>query len=70
MKSGSTKNATPIARLRCGRGLTQAALASATGLNIRTVQKLESGEQKAETISLAAALRIADFLGVHPRELI
>lgn len=70
MKSGSTKNTTRVARLRCERGLTQAALAEGTGINIRTVQKIESGEQKIETVSLAVALRIADFLGVHPRELI
>ncbi len=70
MRSGSTKNTTKIARLRCDRGLTQAALAEGVGMNIRKIQKLESGEQRIETVSLAAALRIADFLGVQPRDLI
>ena len=69
MRSGSTKNTTKIARLRCDRGLTQAALAEGAGMNIRKIQKLESGEQRIETVSLAA-LRIADFLGVQPRDLI
>ena len=70
MRSGSTKNTTKIARLRCDRGLTQAALAEGAGMNIRKIQKLESGEQRIETVSLAAALRSADFLGVQPRDLI
>ncbi len=70
MKSGSTKSETKVARLRCERGLTQAALAKGTGINIRTIQKFDSGERGIETASLAVALRIADFLGVHPRDLI
>lgn len=70
MKSGSTKSETTIARLRCEQGLTQAALAKGTGVNIRTIQKFDSGERGIETVSLATALRIADFLGVHPRDLI
>lgn len=70
MKSGSTKNGTKVARLRCERGLTQAALADVTGVNIRTIQKFESGERGIETVSLAVALRFADVLGVHPRDLI
>ncbi len=70
MKSGSTKHETKIARLRCGRGLTQAALAERAGVNIRTIQKFENRERGIETASLAVALRIADILGVHPRDLI
>lgn len=70
MKSGSTKSTTTIARLRCEKGLTQSAVAAGTGLNIRTVQKLESGERQIETVSLAIALRVADFFEVHPRDLI
>lgn len=70
MKAGSTKNETKIARLRCERGLTQAALAEKTGVNIRTIQKFENRERGIETASLAVALRIADALGVHPHELI
>lgn len=70
MKSGSTKSETKIARLRCKLRLTQAALAEQTGLNIRVIQKFDSGERDIEKASLAVALRIADALGVHPRELI
>ena len=70
MKSGSTRSETKVARLRCERGLTQAALAEKTGVNIRAIQRYESGERKIEGASLTVALRIADALGVHPRELI
>ncbi len=70
MKSGSTKSETKVARLRCKLRLTQADMAERTGLNIRAYQKLESGERDIEKASLAVALRIADALGVHPRELI
>ena len=70
MKSGSTKNTTKVARLRCKRGLTHAAFADGVGVNIRTVQKLESGEQDIMSVSLGLGLRIADFLGVPPRELV
>ena len=70
MKSGSTKSETKVARLRCERGLTQAALAEKTGVNIRAIQRYESGERKIEGASLTVALRIADALGVHPREII
>ena len=64
MKSGSTKSETKVARLRCERGLTQAALAEKTGVNIRAIQRYESGERKIEGASLTVALRIADALGV------
>lgn len=70
MKSGSTKHKTKIARLRCDRGLTQAALAEMADVNIRVIQKFESRERGIETASLSVALRIADVLGVHPRDLI
>ena len=70
MKSGSTKHETKIARLRCDRGQTQAALAERADVNIRVIQKFESRERGIETASLAVALRIADVLGVHPRDLI
>ena len=70
MKSGSTKSETKVARLRCERGLTQAALAEKTGVNIRAIQRYESGDRKIEGASLTVALRIADALGVHPCELI
>lgn len=58
MKSGSTKSETKVARLRCERGLTQAALAEKTGVNIRAIQRYESGERKIEGASLTVALRI------------
>lgn len=71
MKSGSTKSETKVARLRCESGAdTGLPLAEKTGVNIRAIQRYESGERKIEGASLTVALRIADALGVHPRELI
>lgn len=70
MKSGSTKSETKVARLRCKLRFTQADMAEKTGLNIRAYQKIESGERDIKKASLAVALRIADALGVHPRDLI
>ena len=61
---------TNFAKLRRKKGVTQPALAKASGVNIRAIQKFESGERNIETASLAVALKIADALGVHPRELI
>lgn len=61
---------TTIAKIRNTKGMTQPALAKAAGVGIRAIQKFESGERSIETASLAVALRIADALGVHPRELI
>ena len=70
MKSSTTKHTSKVARLRCGKGLTQAALAKLAGVNIRTIQKIEAEERDIKGVSLDLALRIADALDVHPRELI
>lgn len=67
MKStGMTKIA--ILRRKCGQ--TQAGLAKLADVNLRAIQKFESGERDIQSASLAVALRIADALNVHPRDLI
>jgi len=56
--------------LRKAAGLTQSALADAAGMNIRQIQKLESGEIQIDNITLRNGLRLADALGVNPYDLI
>ena len=65
-----SKSKVKIALLRCERGMTQQSLADAAGVNIRAIQNFEGGERKIEDASLRVALKIADALGVEPRELI
>ena len=64
--------ATPcrIRQLRKAQGLTQGALASASGLNIRQIQKIEAGEILTKNITLENAVRLANALGVEPADLI
>ena len=54
------KNKTLISDLRKQKGLTQEKLAELTGLNVRTIQRLESGEDASlETLrSIAVALDV------------
>jgi transcriptional regulator with XRE-family HTH domain len=56
-----------IRRLRQKRSMTQEALAEATGLELRFLQKIESGRQ---SLSLAALLMIANALEVAPSALL
>lgn len=70
MRKGTTNSASRFARLRVERGLGQRELSEASGVNLRQIQSLESGAIAAENISLKNALRLADALGIHPRELI
>jgi DNA-binding XRE family transcriptional regulator len=61
---------TKLRVLRTSRHLTQQALAKASGLNIRQVQSFESGERDIGGASLRIALRLADALGVEPKDLL
>lgn len=70
MKKATTKHDNKLVRLRVAVGLGQKELAEASGVNIRQIQGLESGAAKMENTSLKNALRLADALGVHPRELV
>lgn len=51
-------------------GLSQRALADAAGLNLRQLQKMESGEIAMGNVTLKNALALADALGVDVRSLI
>lgn len=51
-------------------GLSQRALADAAGLNLRQLQKMESGEIALGNVTLKNALALADALGVDVRSLI
>lgn len=64
------KNTSKIAWMRHSAGLTQKALAEKIGVTFRWVQKLESGDTKAENITLKNAVALADALGVDVRELL
>lgn len=55
---------------RKAAGLTQAALAEKAGVNIRQIQKLESGEAAPGNMTARNLLSIADALGVDVRDLI
>lgn len=59
-----------MAKMRLSVGLTQAALAAETGMNIRHIQKIEAGEVKIENLSIINGIKIADALGVSVEKLI
>lgn len=52
------------------QGLTQADLANRAELNIRQIQKIESGEAKTENITLKTMQAIAQALGTKIDDLI
>lgn len=63
----------PITRLEWARisaGLTTAELAERSGVNVRAIQKVESGEAQAGNMTARNILAIADALDVDIRELI
>ncbi len=60
----------PIVQARWDAGLTQQELADRSGVNIRQIQKAESGETDPAKMAAGNLLSIADVLGVDPRTLI
>lgn len=59
-----------IADLRRGAGLTQRALGEMSGINLRQIQKLESGEININNLTLKNAVALAAALGVPAERLI
>lgn len=53
-----------LKQLRINAGLTQQALADASGVNVRQIQKIESGEIQIENITVKNAKALADALQV------
>ncbi len=63
----------PITKLewaRLGTGMSQAALAAASGVNVRQIQRVELGEAEAGNLTAKNLLAIASALDVDPRSLI
>lgn len=59
-----------IKTLRRAAKLTQQQLADAAGIDIRNLQRYESGEFDVANMSLSVALKIADVLGVDAKKLL
>lgn len=59
-----------LTELRKAAGMTQKALAEASGVNIMQISRSERGEIKVENISLKNAAAIAKVLGVHAEDLL
>jgi transcriptional regulator with XRE-family HTH domain len=55
---------------RLAAGLTQAELSARSGVHQVKIGQIETGRIKAENLSLKNALRLADALECHPRDLI
>ena len=70
MRKATTARESKLATLRVERGLGQRELSDKSGVNIRQIQSFESGERDISNAALKTALRLADALDVHPRELI
>jgi transcriptional regulator with XRE-family HTH domain len=61
---------TTFARLRKQAGLTQSELASQVGIDVRSVQRMESGEIDLKKTPLETAIKLAKALGVAVEALI
>lgn len=59
-----------LKEMRKAAGLTQTQLASAAGINIRQIQKLEAGEIRLGNLTLANAAKLADALGISMEALL
>ena len=59
-----------VKELRTKAGITQQQLADATGINIRQIRKIESGEIKMENITAKNFLALAEVLETDPRSLL
>ncbi len=60
----------PLAWSRMAAELDQPTLAERSGVNLRTIQKVESGEAEAGNLTARNLLALADALGVDPHALI
>ena len=59
-----------LTELRKEKGLTQKQLAEAAGMNIRQIQRLESGEIKFANITILTAVYFAKALGIKTDEIL
>ena len=65
-----TQEKPTLKELRAKAGMTQQQLADATGINIRQIRKIESGEIKMENITAKNFLALAKVLEIDPRSLL
>ena len=59
-----------LKELRLSQGLTLQALSEKSGVHAVKICQIEMGKIKPENMSLKNALRLADALGCHPRDLL
>lgn len=59
-----------LASIRKSAGMTQVKLAEASGVNVRQIQRVESGNSSEENMTAKNLLSIADALGVDPHILL
>lgn len=70
MKDCHGEALTKLTMARLKSGLTQAQLARKSGVHLRLIQKIESGESKPENITAKTLLGLSDALSVDPHDLI
>lgn len=61
---------TPLAWARMSNDMDQPTLAAKSGVNLRTIQKVENGEADSGNLTARNLLALADALGVDPHDLI
>ena len=59
-----------LAKLRTEKHMTQAQLAAASGVHIKSIARLESDGRSLENVRLSTALALADALEVDPHRLL
>lgn len=70
MRKATTTRESKLAALQVERGLELRELSELSGVGIRQIQSFESGERDIGNAALKTAIRLADVLEVHPRELL
>lgn len=63
-------NISSVKKLRKALGITQKELADKTGINLRQIQKYESGEYDTENMTLKNAVAFAEALGCDVKDLL
>jgi ribosome-binding protein aMBF1 (putative translation factor) len=63
------RHARRLASKRFAAGMTQKELSEKSGVNIRQIQKAESGESSLKNMAAKNVIAIADALGIDPHEL-
>lgn len=63
-------NLSSVKRLRKALGITQRELAEKTGINLRQIQKYESGEYDTGNMTLKNAVAFAEALGCDAKDLL